>query len=198
MKSERVKLITHGVEEEPGVGSGEIPILFFGILAGLIFLALLYMDRYAGGFNNQVYRPYASYDELMKAQPVTDTAGAKGKLVYEASCQICHQPNGLGTAGQFPPLDGSEWVNGPVERLIRIPLIGLSGPIEIKGQQWNAAMPAMGAALSDDDLAALLTYVRKAWSNKSGPVKPEDVKKVRGELSGRADPMTSEELLKVQ
>jgi len=192
-------MISHGVEEEPSVGTGEIPVIFFGLLAGLIFLSILYLDRYAGGFDNQVYRPYASHDILMADQPKTlgGEQIAKGKRVYEATCQICHQPNGLGTPGQFPPLDGSEWVNGPITRLIRIPVLGLSGPIQIKGEQWAAAMPAMGAALSDEDLAALLTYIRQAWSNKSGPVKVDEVKKVKGDIGGRSDAWTSDELLKV-
>jgi mono/diheme cytochrome c family protein len=199
MKPERTRMVTHELEAEPQVGVGEIPVVFFAVLAGLIFLGILYLDKYGGGFSNEVFTPYESYDQVAKAQPKDPDAidAAIGKQKYEATCQLCHQPNGLGTPGQFPPLDGSEWVNGSIDRLIRIPHNGLAGPIKIKGEQWNAAMPNMGAALSDQDMARLLTFIRRAWSNKSGPVKVEDVKRVRGEIGARAEPWSEAELLKI-
>jgi mono/diheme cytochrome c family protein len=200
MKPEKKPLITRGIEGEPQVGSGEIPVIFFGILAGLVFCSLLYLDKYAGGFNNLVYRPYDSYKEVEGLQPTDPEAKRRmlGKKNYELACQICHQPTGLGVPTQFPPLDGSEWVNGPVPRLIRIPLVGLAGPIEIKGQHWEAAMPNAGAVFTnDEDLAALLTYIRSAWSNKSGPVTAEEVAKARAKDGARAQPWTAADLLKV-
>ena len=87
-----------------------------------------------------------------------------------------------GTPGQFLPLAGSEWVlEKDPSRLIRIPLLGAAGPITVKGVEWNLAMPAMGAALPDDDLAAVLSYMRNAWGNKSEDniVQPVDVFKVK-------------------
>jgi mono/diheme cytochrome c family protein len=199
MKAERTRMLTHELEAEPQVGAGEIPVIFFAILAGLIFLGILYLDKYGGGFSNQVFTPYESYNQVAKAQPMDPGAitRAHGEQVYVATCQLCHQQNGLGMPAQFPPLDGSEWVNGSINRLIRIPHNGLAGPIKIKGEPWNAAMPAMGAALPDQDLADLLTFIRSHWSNKSGPVTVEDVKRVRGEVGARTDPWTEAELLKV-
>ena len=144
---------------------GEIPIIFLVVLAGLIFLGGLYLDKFGGGFDNRVYGPFESYSQVAAAQPMDPIAIeiAAGKRVYETACQLCHQPSGLGTPGQFPPLDGSEWVVGSIDRLIRIPHNGLAGPIKVKGEQWNAAMPNMGAALTDQDMARLLTFVRSAW-----------------------------------
>jgi mono/diheme cytochrome c family protein len=199
MKPERTRMMTHEVEAEPQVGAGEIPVLFFAVLAGLVFLGILYLDKYGGGFSNQVYGPYESYDQVAKAQPLDPAAKARnhGAQVYATACQLCHQPNGLGTPGQFPPLDGSEWVNGSVDRLIRIPNNGLAGLVHVKGETINAAMPNMGAALSDQDLADLLTFVRSNWSNKSAPVKVEDVTRVRKEIGSRAEPWSEAELLKV-
>lgn len=197
MKPEPKKLVTRGVEEEPGVGSGEFPVILFAILGGLLFLGLLYLDRFGGGYNNLVYRPYASYDQVEGLQPKDPAAAARarGKANYELACQICHQPSGLGVANQFPPLDGSEWVNGPINRLIRIPMHGLQGPIQIKDQAWEAAMPNAGAVFNDEQLADLLTYVRGSWSNKSEPITVDQVKKVRDEVKDRATPWTSKELL---
>jgi mono/diheme cytochrome c family protein len=200
MKADRTRMVTHDIEAEPQVGSGEVPVIFFAILAGLIFVGALYLDKYAGGFSNHVYGPFESYDQVANAQPMDPEAKARahGAQVYAVTCQLCHQPNGLGTPGQFPPLDGSEWVNGPIDRLIRIPNNGLQGPIVIKGENWGAAMPNMGAALSDQDLADLLTFIRRNWSNRSGPVTVQDVARVRKEIGNRAEPWTSAELQKVQ
>jgi mono/diheme cytochrome c family protein len=200
MKPDRTRMVSHDVEAEPQVGSGEVPVIFFAILAGLIFIGALYLDKYAGGFSNQVYAPFESYSQVAADQPMDPLAKrrANGQRVYAVTCQLCHQPNGLGTPGQFPPLDGSEWVNGPINRLIRIPNNGLAGLVHVKGETINAAMPNMGAALSDQDFADLLLFIRSEWSNKSGPVNPEDVTKVRKEIGSRTEPWSEAELLKVQ
>jgi mono/diheme cytochrome c family protein len=201
MKPQPTRMMTHEVEAEPQVGAGEIPVIFFAILAGLIFVGALYLDKYGGGFSNQVYAPFESYDQVDKAQPRDPIAQARahGEDLYMniVQCKQCHQPTGLGTPGAFPPLDGSEWVNGPIDRLVRIPNNGLSGPITVKGQPWNAAMPPFGPLLSDQDMADLLTYIRSNWSNKSGPVTADEVKKARGQIGARAEPWSEPELLKV-
>ncbi|HEY6167065.1 MAG TPA: cytochrome c, partial [Verrucomicrobiae bacterium] len=102
----------------------------------------------------------------------------------------------MGKPGQFPPLVGSEWVNAKgANRVIPIPLFGLTGPIVVKGQEWNQSMTAMGGSLSDSDIAAALSYVRNSWGNKAPFVTPEQVKAVRAEL-GNHGPMTAEDLKK--
>lgn len=199
MKPERAKMLTHDVEAEPEVGHGEIPVLFFPLLAGLIFLGALYLDQYGGGFENQVYSPYASVTALIKDQPKDENARrmANGQKVYTETCMLCHQANGLGTPGQFPPLDGSEWVTGSIERLVRIPQNGLNGPIKVKGEQWNASMPAMGATMTDEAFADMLLYIRNTWGNKAGNVTVEQVKEIRGKVADRSTPWTEAELLAV-
>jgi mono/diheme cytochrome c family protein len=199
MKPETRKMVSRGIEDEPGVGAGEIPVIFFGILAGLVFVGLLYLDKYAGGFNSMVYRPYESYKQVDNAQPRDpDTARRlHGMALYDNTCKICHQPNGMGTPGTFPPLDGSEWVTGPVSRLARIPMHGLTGQITIKGESWNASMPNVGAGMSDEDLADLLTYIRSAWSNKAPAVDPSDIKKARAKDGSRSQPWSAAELMKI-
>ncbi len=103
-----------------------------------------------------------------------------GKQSY-ALCSACHQPTGAGLPGAFPPLAESEWVNGPVENLIRIQLRGLNGPIEVKGQAFAGVMPPM-AQQTDEQIAAVLTYVRNSWGNKASAVTPEMVAEFRGEV----------------
>lgn len=199
MNVERKNLNIRGIEEEPSMAHGHMPVFFFVALAAALFGALVYLDEAGGGFNNRVYAPYTSYARVLADQPQDETARVKaiGRQKYIDMCQLCHQPNGLGTPGQFPPLDGSEWVSGPIPRLARIPLHGLQGPITVKGENWNAAMPAMGASLNAEDLAALLTYIRSEWSNRASAVTPEQAKKAIDATAGRAEPWTADELAKV-
>ncbi|WP_395738100.1 c-type cytochrome [Prosthecobacter sp.] len=106
----------------------------------------------------------------------------KGAAGY-AVCGGCHQGNGGGLPGQFPPLDGSEYVLGGTERLIRIVQHGLTGPVTVKGQGFNTpgGMQAFGATMSSEDLANVLTFVRNTWSNKGSMITKEMVAKVREE-----------------
>jgi len=114
------------------------------------------------------------------ALPITNTLAADGKALY-ATCAACHQANGEGIPGAFPPLADSEWVNGPASNLIRIQLRGLQGPITVKGTLYNSVMPAQNAQ-SDEDIAAVLTYIRSSFGNKASAVTAEQVKEFRGEV----------------
>ena len=110
----------------------------------------------------------------------TANAAADGAKVYN-TCLPCHQATGAGIPGAFPPLAESEWVNGPVENLIRIQLRGLIGPITVKGKPFNSVMPP-NATMSDDEIAAVLTYVRSNFGNKSSAVTADQVKALRSEV----------------
>lgn len=120
-------------------------------------------------------------------------AGADpGARVYNTNCVTCHQPEGQGVAGIYPPLTQTEWVNGDEGRLIRLVLNGVRGPIEVNGVQYNNVMTPHGF-LSDDQIAAVLTYVRSNFGNTAGPVAPDDVAAVRASIEKR-DTWTAEEL----
>ncbi|SEB25950.1 cytochrome c [Variovorax sp. YR216] len=95
-----------------------------------------------------------------------------GKQVFTANCVACHQATGLGLPGAFPPLDGSEWVQGDERILANILLHGVTGPITVNGANFAGAMPAFDR-LSDAELAAVASYVRASWSNKSPPLTAE-------------------------
>ncbi len=120
-----------------------------------------------------------------------------GKSIYAVTCLACHQENGKGQDGKAPPLFESDWVHGPPERLVRVVLHGLMGPIVVNGKKWNLAMPGMGYSpiMSDERLAAVLTYVRRAWNNWGDPVEPSLVAKVRSETKDRTALWTAEELV---
>ncbi len=119
-----------------------------------------------------------------------------GREIYTAICTACHQPHGGGSAGVAPPLAGSDWVSGPPERLARVVLHGLYGPVEINGQRWNLHMPGLGALdlMTDEKIAGVLSYVRRAWGNTAAPVEPALVASVRKETAARTFPWRAEEL----
>jgi mono/diheme cytochrome c family protein len=132
-----------------------------------------------------------------EAEPLTAEHQALfelGQSNYASACAPCHQPHGLGLPNVAPSLAGSEWVNGPPERLARVILHGLYGPIEVNGEKWNLHMPGFGGAFDDDVLAALLTYVRRSWDNNASPVEPSVISEVRQQTSSRVLAWTPEEL----
>lgn len=181
---------------EPQAAPAGVPVVLFIALGILFFWGLLYLDRQAGGFNPVVYYPYASTNALPPPPGGGDLA--KGKTIYNNTCSPCHQANGLGLPGQFPPLAGSDWVVGMgPNRMIRIVLNGLQGPITVKGGEYNNAMVPWRDTLSDADIAAVLTYVRNEWGNKGDPVKPEQVKQIRAETADKSGSWTADELLQV-
>jgi nitrite reductase (NO-forming)/hydroxylamine reductase len=105
----------------------------------------------------------------------------KGKAVYLANCAACHQPDGTGLKGAFPPLAGSDYLQGDRKQVMTAALFGLSGPITVNGEQYNGVMPSMGH-LSDEDLAAALTFVWGSWGNTGSAVSVEEVAALRAEL----------------
>ena len=109
-------------------------------------------------------------------------------------CAACHQATGLGLPGAFPPLAGSEYVLGEEERVVRIVLRGLTGPVTVKGQTFNGAMPAWADQLSDAEIAAVLTYVRSSWGNSAEAITAEQVARERAATAGRTAPWTVGEL----
>ncbi|MDA7823421.1 cbb3-type cytochrome c oxidase subunit II [Opitutales bacterium] len=118
-----------------------------------------------------------------------------GKEIYMKAapgggmCFTCHQQNGQGLAGQFPPLAGSDWVLGDKERLIKISMYGLMGEIEVNGVKYNNVMAPPGippGSLTDEQIASVLTYIRNDWGNSASAVSAEEVATVRESLKGRA------------
>lgn len=108
-----------------------------------------------------------------------------GAQVYAANCVACHQTDGQGLAGVFPPLVGSRWVLESRERLVQIMLYGIQGPIEVRGKVYNGAMPAF-ARLSDAELAAVTSHIRSTWGNAAAQLAPEEFTSGRDRFPGRS------------
>ncbi|MGK0188054.1 MAG: mono/diheme cytochrome c family protein/glucose/arabinose dehydrogenase [Verrucomicrobiales bacterium] len=117
-----------------------------------------------------------------------------GSVKYAQFCAACHQPHGAGAPGLAPPLAGSEWVEGAPDRLARIVLHGLIGPIKVQDKEWNLHMPGLGGALDDKEIAAILSFTRRAWGNRADPLAEDLVTETRKAFDNRKFPWSALEL----
>lgn len=123
-------------------------------------------------------------------------AAQDGGQLFLTHCSACHATDGQGaTGGTFPPLAGSPWLNSDAALAIKIVLHGLDGPVEVLGKSYNLAMPPQGAVLADAEIAAILSYARSSWGNRSSVVSPAEVAAARTATAGRSKPWTAPELL---
>ena len=129
--------------------------------------------------------------------PPHDPSYLRGQKLYDDSCAACHQTSGWGAEGVAPMLVQSPWVLGSEGRLVRIALYGVRGPIEVNGHVYNLEMEFPQFGFSDQDLADVLTYVRKAWGNDAGRIDPATIRAIRA-AEGDRDSWTVEELMEIE
>lgn len=178
------------------------PIWLVAVFGVALYWATMYVDRHGGGFNPLVFTPGELLADVEARVPRSeaDALLARGRTVYNTYCSACHQPNGRGLPGQFPPLAGSDWVltEGP-NRIIRIVLDGLQGPIIVNGVEYNNVMLPWRDQLSDEDIAAVVTFIRnnKEWGHNAGPATPTQVKAIRAATASRGQNWTATELLAI-
>ena len=133
-------------------------------------------------------------DSTAAPAPAPVAAAAAGEADYVAQCGTCHQADGNGMAGAFPPLAGAELVNAASpNRHIAVMLKGMTGPVTVKGTEYNGTMTPF-EALSDDQIAAIATYERTSWGNTGGAVTAAQVAEVRASTASRTTPWTYAEL----
>lgn len=185
---------------EPTEGFSPIPIFILFVFSALILVGGIYLGV------NSAHFSALSFD--VKNQQVASSGSSApqevdmmktGERLYGQTCVACHQINGMGVPGAFPPLVGSPYVLENEERLIKIVAHGLSGPIEVLGASYNSVMPAFYGPTSayrynELKIAAVLTYVRGSWGNNAAPVTPEKVKEVLAATGTRATAWTVGEL----
>ncbi len=192
---------------EPRMGREPLSLWLITIYGLAVFFGGAYLGRYGGNWSGD------GLDYLGGAPRVASHAGAggaaaeqtaeltpaqKGAKIFSANCATCHQANGLGVAGQYPPLAGSEIVNGGSRRPVMIVLKGLQGPLTVKGQKFGSAvMQPWEKTLTDQKISEVLTYVRQEWGNTAGPISPEGVSAMRKELASRAESWTEPDILAV-
>jgi mono/diheme cytochrome c family protein len=140
----------------------------------------------------------AHSEYLRKLITTPGKIASPGQHIYEMACLPCHQPEGKGLPGVYPPLAGSDWVRGDKARLIKVVLHGLTGPVTVAGQNFghtpaSVPMPAMGG-LTDEQIADVLTFIRSTYGQQAAPVTAAEVKTVRGATGNRQVPWTAGEL----
>lgn len=156
-------------------------------------------DRLAGVV--EVEKP--EFAELPVPAHLDDAAKVQykaGQKIYfrEGHCVTCHQPHGKGLDPAFPSLEKSPWINGDADRLIKIAMYGLMGPLEVNGKKYDGQVPMTPFAgmLKDEEMASVLTFVRNSFGNKSEPINAAQVKKIRDANPGRLMFFTTDEILK--
>jgi mono/diheme cytochrome c family protein len=181
-----------------------MPLNLLFLFSGLIFFGGTYLNSYSGLFDPRVFNENGHPPKPGGETAKVDPREYGKKLFNNAACNTCHQVNGMGTPGVFPPLVDSEWVLGSEERVIRIVTYGLQGPVTVKGVQFPGAapMPAFGKVpgggfnWSDDKIAAVLTYVRSEWGNNASAITAEQVTAIHAKEGDRKS-YTADELLKL-
>jgi mono/diheme cytochrome c family protein len=183
--------------EVPEPEKGDTPAWLIGVISLGIFWAGAYLFSFSGGFKSDVFdfEPKFGVEGGVKAAPDPKVVG---KALFSANCITCHQANGQGVPGQYPPLAGSEVELGDAtNHLIAIVLKGLQGPVTVEGKSFNNSMQAWEGQYTDQQLAAILTYVRSDWGNNAPPITADMVKQIRGEFKDRKDQWTWPEVEKI-
>lgn len=154
---------------EPQERMRPMPLLAVLVVLGMVVFGVLYI-LFSSPPGNPLLGDQRTVADLKGAAPAAPGAAVDGKALFAAHCVACHQATGKGLPGVFPPLDGSEWVQGDERVLANILLHGINGEITVAGASYSGAMPAFNQ-LSDAELAGLASYVRSSWSNQAAPVK---------------------------
>ncbi len=101
-----------------------------------------------------------------------------GKALFAGTCATCHQPDGKGMAGVFPPLAKSDYIAADRKRIASVILHGLQGPVKVNGTDYNSVMPPM-SQLTDDEVANIATYVLNSWGNPGGRITKQEAAEIR-------------------
>ena len=183
-------------KEEPQEGFSPVPIFLMFIFAALCFWGGVYLVEHSGGYRWDAYSP--DFNPSADApKPIEISLFDRGAKVYRNQCAQCHQADGNGVLGVYPPLVASNWVTGHPQVVSRILINGLNGPIVVKGSNYNGNMPAFGSsglALSDKDIAGVITYIRQEWGNSASDVTVATIAEYSDLYAGRSVPWQAADL----
>ena len=166
------------------------------MFAALCFWGGVYLVEHSGGYRWDAYSPdFNPYADAPK--PIEISLFDRGAKVYRNQCAQCHQADGNGVLGVYPPLVASDWVTGHPQVVSRILINGLNGPILVNGSNYNGNMPAFGPsglALSDRDIAGVITYIRQEWGNSATEVTEATIAEYSDIYAGRSVPWQAADL----
>ena len=176
---------------DPYEGTGPVPWPMLALVALVFAFCIVYILR------SDIETPAVWGD----GRNASELAGTKesgkvdGAALFASLCVACHQASGQGLPGVFPPLADSEWVLGKDSTAAAILLHGINGGMTVKGNTYNGVMPGFASQLGDEQIAAVLTYVRSQWGNSAAAVSVETVARTREEHKARTAPFAGEKEL---
>lgn len=171
------------------------PKVVLAVAASLEFLPHHHLDQELQELSKHAtQRDSGNARQIIRKFNRDEDVHARGKEVYALTCIACHGVDGQGVPEAFPPLDGTERIQGDPQRMIKIVLHGMTGPLEIDGIKFDGAMPPLGSTLSDRQVADVLTFIRQNWSNDAAPVSAEAVAQIRALHHDRMELWTPDEL----
>ena len=184
----------HGEPIDRLVPVSMVVMLFIAVL---FFWAGVYITLYNGNFDPFVFDE-THVGGTVEAPAPPEPLPVLGAKIFKRNCVQCHQEDGMGVEGTYPPLHGSPWVTGPHERMAKVLLAGMSGPLEVEGKKFDGNMPSFRDTLKDRQIAAVMTYLRtKAeWGHQASEVSEEQITALRAAV-GKRDPWSPAELLKL-
>ena len=175
------------------------PLVFVFVFGCLIFVCSIQLAHSTNQF--QLHPPKEIVEltdeerEALRLERKVDS----GKKVFAVRCASCHQANGLGIAGQYPPLAGSKWVTSDPGLITNIILKGLKGEIIVKGETYgtSAAVNMAAVPISDREIANVTTYVRQAWGNEAPEILESEVSAFRDASKDQIDQWTGDQLVEM-
>ena len=169
-----------------------IPLAMLMLTAAMVVFGMFYILSTTLDGRPELGDGRTLEDLVAKPAGAQKSAAADGAAIFAARCAACHQASGQGVPGVFPPLAGSEWVNGDDARLAKIVLHGVQGRITVRGATYDGAMPAFREQLDDAAIAAVTSYVRAQWDNGGAPVAADTVASARAATASREAPWNGE------
>lgn len=183
---------------EPSEGNGPVPWLVRGVIVGLFIWSAWYIwfmyNDIPPAFGDLRTAADFRVDKATASASGDASAAVNGGKLYATHCTACHQANGDGIAGVFPPLGGSEWVQGEPEVLLQILLHGIHGELIVDGVVYNGDMPPFGHTFDDAELAAVATFIRTDFGNDASEVTEEQAAEQRAAVD-RSEPWDGQEEL---
>ena len=170
---------------EPYEQNRPIPWVVIVLVASIVLWAAGYIV-----FTHQTLAPDLGDRRIPEDFAVATAPGGKvdGAQVYTAQCLACHQATGAGVPGVFPPLAGSEWVQGKPTGLIQIVLHGITGKLTVHGVEYNGQMPTFKDKLNDAEIAAVINHIRTSFGNQAEPIGVDMVEAEREATKDRTEP----------
>jgi len=178
----------------PTIGFLRAPLIFVFVFGCLVFVCSIQLAKTTNEFRLHPKKEAVELTPEQREERRIERKIESGKKLFALKCASCHQVNGLGLPGQFPPLADSKWVNSDPGLISQIVLKGLKGPIEVKGLTYGQTLNMVPLPLNDREIANITTYVRQAWGNQASEISEEEVSGFRAESTNQVDQWTGEQL----